>query len=161
MSRGFSHVGLSTHNMAETCRFYEETLGFSRVVDEITHVDQGGRLRQVFFDVGEGQYVVFMEPKGVPGIASDYDPGINSALGTPAGMYHFAFRETSLESLEARRQSLLDAGVEVSDIIDLGTAKSVFLSDPNNIQLEFAYHTRPFDPSDLLRVSHATVAIAE
>src|SRR5690606_13005807 len=61
MSRGFSHVGLSTHDMATTCRFYEEILGFPRIVDEVTHVDQGGRLRQVFFDVGEGQYVVFME----------------------------------------------------------------------------------------------------
>ena len=158
MSRGFSHVGLSTHDMATTCRFYEEILGFPRIVDEVTHVDQGGRLRQVFFDVGEGQYVVFMEAKGVPSIPADYDPGINSALGTPAGMYHFAFREPSLEALEARRRSLVEAGVQVSDIIDLGTAKSVFFADPNNVQIEFAFHTRSFDASDLTRVTYATVA---
>jgi len=159
MSVGFSHVGLSTHDMEKTCRFYEGVLGFARVVDEITHIDQGGHLRQVFFDVGGGQYVVFMEPKNVPGISASYDPGINSALGTPAGMYHFAFREPSLERLQARRESLLSAGVEVSEIIDLGTAKSVFLADPNNIQIEFACHTRPFDASDLCRVSHAAVAL--
>lgn len=161
MSSGFSHIGLSTHDMERTCRFYEGILGFARVVDEMTHVDQGGSLRQVFFDIGGGQYVVFMEPRNVPGIAADYDTGINGALGTPAGMYHFAFREPSLDALNARRDSLLAAGVEVSDIIDLGTAKSIFLADPNNIQIEFACHTRPFDASDLGRVSHATVAIEE
>jgi catechol-2,3-dioxygenase len=116
-------------------------------------------LRQVFFDIGAGQYVVFMEPKNVPGIAPTYDPGINSALGTPAGMYHFAFREPSFARLAARCDGLLSAGVEVSDIVDLGTAKSIFLADPSNIQIEFAYHARPVSASDLNRVSRAAVAI--
>ena len=158
---GFSHIGVSTHDMEMTRTFYESVLGFPRVVDEMTHVSQGGRLRQVYFDVGGGQYIVFMEPKRVPGISDDYDTGINGALGVPAGMYHFALRAETLEELEVRRASLVAHEVDVSEIIDLGTARSIFFADPNNIQVEICCHTRPFDASDLERVTDATVALPD
>ena len=158
---GFSHVGVSTHDMDETIRFYENVLGFQRVVEEITTIREGGTLRQVYFDVGEWQHIVFMEAKNVAGIAADYDTSINAALGVPGGMYHFALRVATLEELEARRRELANRGAEVSDIIDLGSAKSVFLSDPNGLQLEFCCHTRPFDETDLKRESEASIAPAE
>ena len=161
VGRGFSHIGVSTHDMELTRAFYEDLLGFPRVVDEMTHVSQGGRLRQVYFDVGEGQFIVFMEPKQVPGISEDYDTGINTALGVPAGMYHFALRAQTLEELELRRATLHTNGVEVSEIIDLGMARSIFFADPNNIQVEICCHTRPFDETDLRRVTDATVALTE
>src|ERR1700719_2540940 len=126
MGNGFSHVGVSTHDMDATIHFYRDVLRFPRVVEERTCVTQGGTLRQVYFDLGEDQYMVFMEPKGVPGISDTYDAGINGALGLPRGMYHFAFKVESLEALEALRQTLIDHGIEASDIIDLDTAKSVF-----------------------------------
>jgi catechol 2,3-dioxygenase-like lactoylglutathione lyase family enzyme len=159
MAQGFSHVGMSTHDIARTIAFYEDLLGFPRVADEIVHVNEGGTLRQLSFDVGGGQYVVFMECKGVRGISADYDTGINRALGVPAGMYHYAFREASLDALEARRARLVERGIEVSDIIDLGTSLAIFLLDCNGLQLEFGFPVRPFDNSDLARVSHASIAL--
>ena len=161
MSHGFSHVGVSTHDMDETIDFYERVLGFERVVEERMRINEGGTLRQAFFDAGDGQYIVFMEPRGVPGIAEDYDTGINEGLGVPGGMYHIALRIVSLEALERRRQQLEADGVEVSPVIDLGHAKSVFLSDPNGIQLEFCCQTRPFDDGDLGRESEASIALSE
>jgi catechol 2,3-dioxygenase-like lactoylglutathione lyase family enzyme len=156
---GFSHIGVSTHDMDATIRFYEALLGFPRVVDELTHTNPGGTLRQVYFDLGQGQFIVFMEPKNVDGIPENYDTGINGALGVPLGMYHFALNVLTLDDLESRRSRLEDQGIEVTSIIDLGHAKSVFLYDPNGIQLEFCCQTRPFNESDLHKVTEASVAV--
>jgi catechol 2,3-dioxygenase-like lactoylglutathione lyase family enzyme len=158
MVRGFSHVGVSTHEMDTTIHFYEDLLGFPRVVEELTHVNDGGTLRQVYFDVGHGQFIVFMEPKNVPGIASHFDAGINGALGVPRGMYHYALNVPTVEDLELLHSKLQAHGVEASAIIDLGHAKSLFFRDPNGIQLEFCCQTRPFSDLDLHRVSQATIA---
>ncbi len=158
---GFSHVGVSTHDMAATIAFYEGLLGFPRVVDELTTIREGGVLRQVYFDIGAGEFIVFMEAKDVTGIAGDYDTGINGALGTPGGMYHFAFKVATLAKLSSVRERLASAGAEVSDIIDLEAAKSVFLSDPNGLQIELCWHVREFDEADLKRTSEASLAIGE
>jgi catechol 2,3-dioxygenase-like lactoylglutathione lyase family enzyme len=157
-SAGFSHVGVATHQMDATIDFYEKVLGFPHVLEDLTRVTSGGMLRMVYFDVGDGQFIVFMEPKNVPGIPADFDTGINGALGVPRGMYHFSFKSPSLDDLEARRKSLEDQGVDVSAIIDLGYAKAIFFFDPNGIQLEFCCQIRPFDESDLHKQSEVTVA---
>src|SRR5262245_21440984 len=113
---GFSHVGVSTHDMDATIQFYEGVLGFPQVVEDLTRIKSGGTLRMVYFDVGDGQFMVFMEPKHVPDIPEDYDTGINGALGVPRGMYHFAFEVPSLADLESRRRSLERQEIEVSAI---------------------------------------------
>ena len=159
MGNGFSHVGVSTHDMDATIEFYEKILNFPRVVDELTRITQGGTLRQVYFDVGGGQFIVFMEPKSVPGIAQGYDTGINGALGVPGGMYHFALKALTLDDLESLRERLLRHDVQVSAIVDLGTAKSIFFNDPNGIQLELCCQTRPFDESDMHRETDASIAL--
>ncbi|MGA7951620.1 MAG: VOC family protein [Thiobacillaceae bacterium] len=154
-------MGVSTHDMDATIRFYDGVLGFPRVGDDRIRIKEGGVLRQVSFDVGGGQYMVFMESKGVRGIPGDYDTGINRALGVPGGMYHFALRVLTLDGLESRRQELQRHGIEVSPIIDLETAKSIFFLDPNGIQLELCCHTRAFDESDLRRESEASIALPD
>jgi catechol 2,3-dioxygenase-like lactoylglutathione lyase family enzyme len=156
---GFSHVGVCTHDMEATIDFYENLLGLSRVADSMTRIKQGGTLRQVYFDAGGGQFLVFMEPKGVPGISSTYDTGINGALGVPAGMYHFALRALELDDLQRLSRKLGDHRVDVSPVIDLGHAKSIFFRDPNDLQLEYCYHLRPFEQSDLHQESEASIAL--
>ena len=158
MSEGFSHVGLSTHDMETTIRFYSELLGFARTADERISIREGGSLRQVSFDVGCGQYVVFMEAREVQGISETYDTSINTALGLPGGMYHFALKLPTCEALEVRRVELAEKGVEVSAVIDLGHARSIFFQDPNGIQLEMSCPVRPFDESDIGRESEASIA---
>jgi catechol 2,3-dioxygenase-like lactoylglutathione lyase family enzyme len=115
----------------------------------------------VYFDVGDGQFIVFMEPKNVPGIPAEYDTGINGALGVPRGMYHYSFKVPTLDDLELRRRDLESRGIEVSSTIDLGYAKAIFFFDPNGIQLEFCYQIRPFNESDLHQQSEVSVASSE
>jgi catechol 2,3-dioxygenase-like lactoylglutathione lyase family enzyme len=155
---GYSHVGVSTHHMDATIHFYETVLGFRRVVEDLTQVKPGGTVRMVYFDVGDDQFIVFMEPKNVAGIPAHYDTGINGALGVPRGMYHYSFKVLTLDALEARRRSLQDRGVDVSGIVDLTYAKAIFFFDPNGIQLEFCCQLRLFDESDLHKATEVSVA---
>ena len=161
MGNGFSHVGVSTLDMDRTIGFYEEVLGIPRVAEHKTRIREGGVLRQVYFEVGEGQFIVFMEPRDISGIPAEYDTGINGALGLPGGMYHFALKVLSLEDLEAQRRKIESHGVEVSTVIDLGHAKSIFLTDPNNIQLELCCDVRSFNESDLHLESEASIALPD
>jgi catechol 2,3-dioxygenase-like lactoylglutathione lyase family enzyme len=155
---GFSHVGVSTHDMDATIRFYEGLLGLVRVAENLTKVRSGGTLRQVYFSLSSDEFIVFMEARGIRGIPPNYEVGINRALGVPAGMYHYALKVLSLEDLNERRKDLEAKGVDVSEIIDLGHASSIFFSDPNGLQLELSCHTRQFGPADLYQESEAEIA---
>ena len=158
MSSGFAHLGLATHDMAATIAFYEGLLGFPRVADIQNQVHGGGVVRMVYFECGEEQFLVFMECMGVDGIPPDFDTGINGALGVPAGLYHFAFKVPSAEALEAKKDDFIGRGLEVSKTVDHGYARSIFLRDPNSLQVEFCCMTRPFRPGDLHQEAEVEVA---
>jgi len=158
MSNGFAHLGLGTHDMSATIAFYEGMLGFPRVADIENRVQSGGVVRMVYFQCGEEQFLVFMESKGVAQIPEDFDTGINGALGVPAGLYHFAFRVESVDALEEKKAALASRGLEVSKTVDHGYARSIFLRDPNNLQVEFTCMTRPFNADDLHQEAQVEVA---
>ena len=135
--QGFSHIGLSTHDLDKTRAFYEGVLGFKPVVGDTITIEEGGHLRHMFFDVGGGQLIAFLEPNGVPDIPAKYDAGINRGLGVPAGFYHFAFEAGSTAALAHKRDELRTKGVETTDIVDHGGAQSIYFKDPNGISLEY------------------------
>jgi len=135
--RGFSHIGLSTLDLGKTRAFYERVLGFKAVNDVTIKIEEGGSLRHLFFDVGGGQRIGFLEPNGVPNIPAKYDAGINGALGVPSAFYHFAFEAGSPAALAQKRDELRNKGVATTDIIDLGAAQSIHFKDPNGLSLEY------------------------
>ncbi len=146
---GYSHVGLSTLDMDRTLDFYENILGFTRVRGDIMKIKEGGQIRHVFLDTGQGQLLAFMEPKGIEGIPDDYDAGINRGLGVPDGFYHFAFEAGNETELEKKRMELIEKGVGVTDIVDhQGWCKSIYFKDPNGIQLEYCCLTRELTEDD-------------
>jgi catechol 2,3-dioxygenase-like lactoylglutathione lyase family enzyme len=146
--RGFSHIGLSTLDLDKTREFYEEVLGFKPVVCDIITVEEGGKIRHVFFDTGHHQLLAFMEMGEVPGVPREYDAGINRGLGLPGGIYHFAFEAGSETALAQKREELLGKGVQVSGIVDHNWAKSIYFKDPNGISLEYCCLTREFNDDD-------------
>lgn len=135
--RGFSHIGLSTLDLDKTRAFYEGVLGFTPLVADTITIEEGGHLRHMFFDVGDGQLIAFLEPNGVPDVPAKYDAGINRGLGVPAGFYHFAFEAGSTAALAQKRDELRDKGVEATDIVDHGWAQSIYFKDPNGLSLEY------------------------
>jgi len=103
---------------------------------------------QVLFDVGAGQFVAFMEFHNLQDIPTEYDTGINEALGVPNMFYHFAFSIETPEALTAKRDELLAKGVRVSAFVQHGPGKSFYVKDPNQIQLEFTATMRELDSND-------------
>ena len=147
-AKGFSHIGLSTRDMDKTRDFYENVLGFKAVRCDIIKIKEGGHVRHIFFDTGHDQLIAFMEANDVPGIATDYDAGINKGLGVPGAFYHFAFEAGSMAGLSAKREELIGKGVTVTDIVDHEWAQSIYFLDPNGISLEFCYLTRDIGTED-------------
>ena len=147
-NKGFSHVGLSTLDLDKTREFYEHVMGFKVVIADIIKVKEGGRIRHIFFDTGRDQLLAFMEPQRVPGIPVEYDAGINRGLGVPAAFYHFAFEAGSLPALEDKRRELIAKGVQVTDVVDHGWAKSIYFKDPNGVSLEYCCMVRNFTEDD-------------
>jgi catechol 2,3-dioxygenase-like lactoylglutathione lyase family enzyme len=147
-NKGFSHIGLSTLDLDRTRAFYEGVLGFKAVVADTLKINEGGRLRHLFFDVGRDQLLAFMEVRGVPGIPTEYDPGINAGLGVPAAFYHFAFEAGTEAALADKRDALRAKGLDVTDIVDHGWAKSIYFKDPNGISLEYCCMVRDLEEDD-------------
>ena len=147
-NKGFSHIGLSTLDLDKTRDFYENVLGFKAVRCDIIKIKEGGHVRHIFFDVGKDQLLAFMEANDVPGIASDYDAGINKGLGVPGAFYHFAFEAGSSAALNAKREELIGKGIMVTDVVDHEWAQSIYFLDPNGISLEFCFLTRDIGTED-------------
>jgi catechol 2,3-dioxygenase-like lactoylglutathione lyase family enzyme len=146
--QGFSHVGLSTLDMDGTRAFYEGILGMKAVRCDTMEIREGGQIRHVFFDAGDGQLLAFMEPRGVAGIPVEYDAGINRGLGVPDMFYHFAFELPSPAALEAKRAELIAKGVRVTPVVDHEWMKSIYFKDPNGLLLEYACWTRELTDDD-------------
>ena len=103
-NKGFSHIGLSTHDLDATRDFYEKVLGFEVVRCDVIKIRQGGFIRHMFVDVGRDQLIAFMEPNDIPGLPTDFDAGINRGLGIPGIFYHFAFEAGSVDAGRTDRQ---------------------------------------------------------
>ena len=160
--KGFSHVGLSTLDLDATRAFYEDVLGFRAVRCDTMEVKEGGRIRHVFFDLGNGQLVAFMEPRGVPGIPAEYDAGINRGLGVPDAFYHFAFDVDSHEALVAKRSELIAKGVKVSPVVDHdGWMESIYFKDPNGLLLEYAWQSRALRDDDAVMQVRVQLSLRE
>jgi len=146
---GFHHVGLATHNMEATLDFYARVLGFDLQVADVISPEAGGAIRHAFLNAGEGQMLAFMECNEVPGIADDFDTGINRGLGIAGGVMHFAFKAANESDLEERRRLLAEHGVKVTDVVDHGWCKSIYFRDPNQLQLEFCVVTEDLEDGHL------------
>jgi catechol 2,3-dioxygenase-like lactoylglutathione lyase family enzyme len=147
-NRGFSHIGLSTLDLDKTREFYEDLLGFKPVICDTIKIEEGGKIRHIFFDTGHHQLLAFMEARDVPGVPREYDAGINKGLGVPSPFYHFAFEAGSEAALEQKCEELRSKGVKVSDVVDHNWAKSIYFEDPNGLSLEYCCLVREFTADD-------------
>lgn len=157
--KGFSHIGLSTLDLDATRAFYEDVLGFKAVVADTLRIKEGGNLRHIFFDIGRDQLIAFMEANDVPGVPQDYDAGITRGLGVPGAFYHFAFEAGSEAGLLARRDALRAKGIEVTDVVDHGWAKSIYFKDPNGLSLEYACIVRDLTEDDARMQERGTITL--
>lgn len=176
--RGVNHIALVSSDMARTVHFYRDVLGMPLVKT----IDMPGGGQHFFFDMGNDDCLAFF---WFPG-AQPAEPGVSNAPALPdrgditsahGSMNHLAF-DVPLEHFEEYRQRLIDAGVEVSMILDHDDSewqvarefhpgvfvRSFYFRDPDGILLEFASWTRAMgrpedvtaDPVDASGVPVAT-----
>jgi catechol-2,3-dioxygenase len=137
-----NHAVLYVRDADRTATFYEELLGFRRVMDV--------------------PGAIFVQ---APGSTNDHDLGIFSigeAAGPSAagrqtvGLYHLAWEVDTLGDLEDLQAKLAGAGALVGQS-DHGTTKSLYAHDPDGIEFEVAWILPADLLDDVARASRATV----
>ena len=132
---GINHLALITNDMDATVRFYHGVLGARLAATvgtpEFRHYffDFGPHCTVAFFEYADSAIEPFAKPAGVPDArASQFD--------------HLALNLPDENALHDLRQRLTDADCDVTDIIDHGSVRSVYFTDPNGIALEASWWVR-------------------
>lgn len=130
--RGINHLALITDDMDATVRFYVGVLGM-RLVGTIGTPS----FRHYFFQIGDGNTIAFFE------YADDAAVPFAKPAGVPdrraAQFDHVSLDLVDEEALEDLRKRLLDAGCDVTAVVDHGFIRSIYFTDPNGIALEASY----------------------
>lgn len=132
--RRLHHVAWRCRDAEQTRAFYEDVLGMplTHVVceDKVPSTGEESSFAHVFFQMKDGSYVAFFDLGDDMGAA---DPT------TPGWVNHLAMSVDSLEELQAAKQRLVDAKVDVIGIVDHGWLHSIYFHDPNGLRLELSY----------------------
>lgn len=121
--RGIHHAALICSDVQQTIEFYQGLLGFP-LVELVENRDYAGS-SHLFFDLGNQTLLGFFD---FPGLG--LEPGIE-AIG---GVQHIAI-SVPRDRWEQLRDRLDDAAVKYAGP-DLGIPESMYLKDPDGIQIE-------------------------
>lgn len=138
-AQGVHHVAYTTRDAEATYEFYTKKLGMPLLRTE-NHLQGNGYFRHFFFGMGNGEALAFFEIEGV-GEEPDYKTDISTSLGLPQWTNHIAFALADLEELDAMTAQLHERGIEDILRIDHGWCTSIYMSDPNQIMVEFCVTT--------------------
>jgi catechol 2,3-dioxygenase-like lactoylglutathione lyase family enzyme len=153
---GLHHFAWRCRDAEETRHFYEDLLGLPLVhVIKNDHVPSTGEYCpyvHIFFRMRDGSCMAF------------FDLGDNTASlpspNTPAWVNHIALRVADRQDLEAMRQRLLAAGVEVLGITNHDDyIHSIYFFDPNGFRVELTTEVAPAsEVQGFARTAHAELA---
>jgi catechol 2,3-dioxygenase-like lactoylglutathione lyase family enzyme len=132
---GINHLALITADMDATVRFYHGVLG-ARLAATVGTPE----FRHYFFEFGPGCTVAFFEYANVTLEPFAKPAGVPDPRATQFD--HLALNLPDENALHDLRRRLTDAGCEVTDIIDHGSVRSVYFTDPNGIALEASWWVR-------------------
>ena len=149
---GLHHLSFASTDYEGTVEFYTKVMGWPIAwQDQAVDPETGQELlRHVFFQADENMFVAFIcSVPGSPMFPEKIATDINSGLGLPTGIYHFAFSVDTVEELDSWRRQIDERGGEASAIVDHGWCKSVYFRDPvNDLMLEIAVQSRKFNDDD-------------
>ena len=130
--RGVHHLALITPDMDTTVRFWHGVLGarlaMTLATDSFRHYffefDRGCTV--AFFEYREQQVARFAKPAGIPSPrATQFD--------------HLSLGLADEAALNELRNRLKEHDCEVTEVVDHGTMRSIYFTDPNGIALEASY----------------------
>lgn len=122
-ARGVHHAAFICSDVEATITFYQDVLGFP-LVDIVENRDYPSSAH-LFFDLGHGNLLAFFDFPG------HEHPEFHETLG---GVQHVAISMTR-EQYEACKERLDQRGIEYRGP-DLGVRNSVYVRDPDGLQIE-------------------------
>lgn len=130
--QGLNHLALITNDMDATVRFWHGVLDAPLVATIGTET-----FRHYFFSFGPTSSVAFFEYVGRQTAMVSKPAGV---FDERAGQFdHLSMDLPDEAALLSLRQRLLDAGSEVTDVVDHGLMRSIYFNDPNGIALEASW----------------------
>jgi len=126
------HVAYRCKDAKETVEWYVKHLNMNFVLaiaeDQVPSTKAPDPYMHVFLDAGQGNVLAFFELPNAPAMGRD--------ANTPEWVQHIAFKIGSLDMLEATKERLQAAGIEVLGPTDHTIFKSIYFFDPNGHRLE-------------------------
>jgi catechol 2,3-dioxygenase-like lactoylglutathione lyase family enzyme len=142
--QGVHHAAFVMWEPEKTVRFYRDLLGFP-VIHCITAKGWGQEghadFVHIFFDAGGGNVIAFFHYFGEQAREQRSKDYIDNGR-------HTALRASSRAELEAWRDKLIAAGVNVSPVIEHEVIASIYFTDPNGYPLEITANLREFNGRD-------------
>jgi catechol 2,3-dioxygenase-like lactoylglutathione lyase family enzyme len=131
------HVAYRCRDAKQTVEWYRKHLQMDFVLaiaeDQVPSTGAPDPYMHVFLDAGQGNVLAFFELPNAPAMGRD--------ANTPDWVQHIAFKVDSLATLEATKQRLEAAGIEVVGPTEHTLFKSIYFFDPNGHRLELAADT--------------------
>ena len=126
------HVAYRCRDAKETVEWYVKHLNMDFVLaiaeDQVPSTKAPDPYMHVFLNAGQGNVLAFFELPNAPEMGRDGN--------TPEWVQHIAFKIGSLDMLEATKERLQAAGIEVLGPTDHTIFKSIYFFDPNGHRLE-------------------------
>jgi glyoxylase I family protein len=142
--RNLHHFAWRCRDAEETRHFYEDLLGLPLIhvirADKVPSTGEENPYLHLFFRMADGSCIAFFD------LGDDQAP--LPSPNTPAWVQHFAMEVESEADIDAARDRLRKARIEVLGVTDHGFVKSIYFFDPNGLRLELT--TRTSTPEEAL-----------
>lgn len=140
-AKGIHHAAYRCRDAEQTRWFYEDVLGFplsmTLVADEVPGLRKKIPFMHLFFELGNGEYIAFFDQ---PDTAQpDHFKNADSFDR------HIAFEVEDETALRAIQRRINGKGVSCLGPVDHDFVKSVYMYDPNGLQVEFTTRTAKHD----------------
>lgn len=137
--KGLHHFAWRCRDAEATRRFYEDLLGLplAHVIksDVVPSTGETCPYVHIFFKMRDGSYIAFFD-LGDDTVAA---PSPN----TPAWVNHIALELDSAAEVEAAKERLEAAGVQVLGMTDHHIIQSIYFFDPNGLRVELTARSVP------------------
>lgn len=139
--RGVHHGAFRCRDVEQTLWFYRDVLGITDytgvVIEAVPGSGADDPYLHLFFRMGNGEYLAFFD---APGSA---DP--DWFQRKESFDMHWAFEVAGEADLLAMQERIRAMGVSAVGPIDHGFVRSIYMYDPNGIQIELTYRTAGHD----------------
>jgi len=139
--KGVHHAAFRCRDAEQTMWFYQDVLGLvadgALVLDEVTGTGKNDPYMHIFFRMKNGEYIAFFD---APGSA---DP--DWFARKESFDMHFAFEVETEADLLAMQARINAHGISALGPVDHGMVKSIYMYDPNGIQIELTMRTPDHD----------------